>query len=443
MTIPEDVGRVLARLRGAGHEAWCVGGCVRDLLLGKEPQDYDVTTAALPEEVLTLFGEAALPTGLRHGTVTVHTEVRPIEVTTFRRDGAYLDGRHPSEVTFTPSLREDLARRDFTVNAMALGPAGQVVDLWDGQADLRRGILRCVGEPAVRFREDALRIMRCLRFSSVLGFSIEAGTGAALRENRDLLGAIAVERIRVEFEKLLCGKDAAPVLLGYPEVIAVFLPEIAPMVGFDQRSPYHCYTLWEHTVRAVEAAPAEALLRWVMLLHDAGKPDCFFTDAAGVGHFYGHPARSAEMAEVIGRRMKLPNDLRERVVTLVREHDRRIPSTERAVGRALRRLGEETFFQLMEVQRADNLAQVDQSRQGVIRETEALALAMLAAESCFSLGQLAIGGRELLALGYSGPAVGAELERLLDRVVDGKLPNEKEALTAQAERDRGSAKKKA
>ena len=180
-----------------------------------------------------------------------------------------------------------------------------------------------------------------------------------------------------------------------------------------------------------------------MLLHAVGKPDCFFTDAAGVGHFYGHPARSAEMAEVIGRRMKLPNDLRERVVTLVREHDRRIPSTERAVGRALRRLGEETFFQLMEVQRADNLAQVDQSRQGVIRETGALALAMLAAESCFSLGQLAIGGRELLALGYSGPAVGAELERLLDQVVDGQLPNEKEALIAQAERDRDSAKKKA
>ena len=242
--MPESVQTVLQKLESAGHEAWCVGGCVRDALLGRTPEDWDVTTSALPEETMALFGSHAFPTGVQHGTVTVRANHSSVEVTTYRLDGTYSDHRRPDTISFTRSLEEDLARRDFTVNAMAFSLRGELRDPFHGQEDLRRGMLRCVGDPDRRFGEDALRILRCLRFSAVLGFSVESATGKSLCRKRGLLRAIAVERIQAELLKLLCGGDAAKVLRAYPEVFGVFWPELLPMVGLDQRNPHHCYDVW-------------------------------------------------------------------------------------------------------------------------------------------------------------------------------------------------------
>ena len=278
--LSREVDAVLARLEDAGHAAYAVGGCVRDLLRGAVPHDWDVTTSARPEEVMALFPGRCIPTGLPHGTVTVRENHQSIEVTTFRADGPYDDGRHPRSVTFSTRIEDDLARRDFTVNAMALDRRGTLVDVFGGREDLARGVIRCVGEPDRRFGEDALRVMRALRFAACFGFSIGEETARGLRRSAPGLRRIAAERLREEMTKLLCGDGAAAVLLAYPEVIGVFLPEILPSVGFEQHNPHHCYTVWEHLVRSAAAVPPEPVLRWAMLLHDIGKPACFTRDAA-------------------------------------------------------------------------------------------------------------------------------------------------------------------
>ena len=430
MEIPENVRAVLNTLESAGHEAWCVGGCVRDALLGQSPGDWDVTTSALPEETLTAFGPRALPTGLKHGTVTVKTPEGLVEVTTFRIDGAYRDHRRPESVAFTRSLDEDLARRDFTVNAMARNLRGEVRDPFGGREDLRRGILRCVGDPDRRFQEDALRILRGLRFAAALGLEIEPGTAAALRRNREGLADVAAERIQTELFKLLPGKCAAEVLRGYPEVFGVFWPELLPMVGFGQRNRHHCYDVWEHTLHALAAVPEDLVLRCTMLLHDVGKPDSFTLDEQSVGHFYGHPAVSRELADRMLRRLKCGTEFRETVVRLVEWHDKDIPRTDKSIGRALRLLGEEDLRRLILVKRADNLGQAPAywDRQKELDKAEGILDKLLAEDACFSLKQLAVNGRDLLALGLSGPAVGAALEELLGKVTDGTLPNEREVL---------------
>ena len=430
MEIPENVQAVLKTLESAGHEAWCVGGCVRDALLGRSPGDWDVTTSAQPEETLGVFGPQGLPTGLRHGTVTVKTPEGPVEVTTYRVDGAYRDHRRPESVAFTRSLDEDLARRDFTANAMARNLRGELRDPFGGREDLRRGILRCVGDPDRRFQEDALRILRGLRFAAALGLEIEPGTASAIRRNRAGLADIAAERIQTEFFKLLPGKRAAEVLRGYPEVFGVFWPELLPMVGFDQRNRHHCYDVWEHTLHALAASPEDLVLRCAMLLHDVGKPDSFTLDEQGVGHFYGHPAVSREVADRMLRRLKCAAGFRETVVRLVEWHDKDIPRTDKSIRRALRALGEEDLRRLILVKRADNLGQAPAcwDRQKELDKAEEILDKLLAEDACFSLKQLAVNGRDLLALGLSGPAVGAALEELLGKVVDGTVPNEREAL---------------
>ena len=428
--IPESVQEVLRSLQDRGYEAWCVGGAVRDRLLGREPGDWDVTTSALPEETMAVFGDRAIPTGIKHGTITVRTDRGPVETTTFRVDGDYRDHRRPEEVTFTRSLEEDLKRRDFTVNAMALGLTGELRDPFGGQADLKAGILRCVGEPDRRFQEDALRILRGLRFAATLGFTLEPETRAAIRRNRELLGEIAAERIWAEVSRLLCGPHAAAVLRDYPEVFGVFWPELLPMVGFDHRNFHHIYDVWEHTLHALEAVPGDLILRLTMLFHDVGKPDCFSLDENGLGHFYGHPARSAQLADELLRRLRCDNETREMVVRLVDWHDRPIALTEQGVARALRRLGERDLRRLIQVKRADNLAQAPAywTRQQELDLGEQLLEQVLAQNACFSLKQLAVNGRDLLALGLRGPAIGETLEALLNRVVDGELPNDREAL---------------
>ena len=431
--IPQNVRDILLRLEGAGYEAWCVGGAVRDLLLGREPGDWDVTTSARPEAVLALFAPHALPTGLRHGTVTVGGG-RGVEVTTYRLDGDYLDSRHPDHVTFTASLREDLARRDFTVNAIAMDLRGQVSDPFGGREDLARGVLRAVGEPEKRFGEDALRILRGLRFAARLGFAIEPDTAAALHRCAPLLGRIAPERIREELLGILCGPDVLPVLLDYPDVLGVFLPELLPAVGFDQRSHYHCYDVWEHTARSVAAARPIPVLRCAMLLHDLGKPETFTVDENGQGHFYGHWRKSVELAEAILDRLRFDNRSKKTILTLVERHDAELPLSERAVRRNLARYGEETVRLLLEVKRADNLAQAEQfrDRQRLIDQWETLLDMVLGEGSCFSLKQLAVKGNDLLALGLQGPAVGKCLEELLELVMDGELPNDRAILLEYA-----------
>ena len=351
MQIPEFVKNVLDALETAGYEAWCVGGCVRDALLGRIPEDWDVTTSALPEETLRLFGSCAIPTGLQHGTVTVRSGSHSIEVTTYRVDGAYRDHRRPESVTFTCSLKEDLKRRDFTVNAMACDLRGELRDPFGGQEDLKAGILRCVGDPDRRFGEDALRILRGMRFAAVLGFGVEPATAKSIHRNKGLLANIAVERIWVELSKLLCGKSAAAVLREYPDVLGVFWPEVLEMVGFNQKNPHHCYDVWEHSLHAMEVVPSELVLRCSALLHDVGKPLCFTEDEAGIGHFYGHGAISRDTAEAMLRRLKTSNELRESVVRLVEWHDREIPRTEKGVRRALRHLGETDFRRLLALNR--------------------------------------------------------------------------------------------
>lgn len=438
--IPENVQAVLKTLEAAGHEAWCVGGCVRDALSGRRPEDWDVAASARPEETLAVFGSRAEPTGLKHGTVTVKTPGGPVEVTTYRVDGVYRDHRRPESVTFTRSIGEDLARRDFTVNAMARNLRGELRDPFGGREDLRRGILRCVGDPDRRFQEDALRILRGLRFAAALGLEIEPGTAAAVRRNREGLRDIAAERIQVEFFKLLPGKGAAAVLRGYPEVFGVFWPELLPMVGFGQRNRHHCYDVWEHTLHALDAVPGDVVLRCAMLLHDVGKPACFTLDEKGVGHFYGHPAVSRDLADKMLRRLKCGTAFRETVVRLVEWHDKDIPRTDKSIRRALRILGEADLRRLILVKRADNLGQAPAywDRQQELDKAEEILDRLLAGDACFSLKQLAVNGRDLLALGLSGPAVGKALEDLLEKAVDGVLPNDREALLEHVRKNRES-----
>ena len=430
--IPREVCVVLQTLERAGHEAYAVGGCVRDILMGKAPHDWDVTTSALPQETMALFDHFAIPTGLQHGTVTVRSGGLSCEVTTFRTDGDYPDHRHPAAVTFTRSLREDLARRDLTVNAMAMDVRGTLHDPFGGQADIRRRILRCVGEPERRFQEDALRILRTLRFSATLGFVIGEDTHRALRAQCGDLRYVAAERVREELTKLLCGADVLRVLLDDPQVLGVVLPEILPCVGFDQHNRHHCYDVWGHTAHAVAAAPPDPVLRWAMLLHDLGKPRCFTMDEQGVGHFHGHHRPSAEMAETVCRRLRFDKATARQICMLVRYHDRPIPLTEKAIRRAMNQLGAEGLRQLCTVKRADNLAQHPdyRSRQREIDEGEAIMDALLEKDACFSLKQLAVNGRDMAALGLEGPAIGRALQTLLEAVMDGETDNDRAALLA-------------
>ena len=436
--IPESVQKVLAALEASGYEGWCVGGCVRDLLLGRNPGDWDVTTNALPEETMSVFAGHAIPTGLQHGTVTVRQDHCSVEVTTYRVDGVYLDHRRPNSVTFTRSLEEDLQRRDFTVNAMALGLRGELRDPFGGREDLKNRTLRCVGDPDCRLNEDALRILRGLRFSAVLGFEIEEKSSESIHRNRELLREIAAERIQTEFLKLLSGPFAVNVLRAYPDVIGVFWPEILPMVGFDQKNHHHCYDVWEHTLHALEATPEDAVLRCAVLLHDIGKPQCFTVDEAGVGHFYGHGNLSRELADQMLRRLKWSTDFRETVIRLVDWHDRMVEPTEKGVRKALRRLGEQDLRRLIAVKRADNFGQAPEfrSRQQELDLGESILERLLEEDACFSLKQLEISGHDLLRLGLKGPAIGNTLEALLDSVVNGDLPNERQILLETAKKRR-------
>ena len=430
---PGDALRVVRCLNAAGHRAYFVGGCVRDSLLGLTPKDWDICTGAGPEAMAEVFaGWHVVETGLKHGTLTVMLNHRPYEVTTFRVDGAYTDHRHPDSVAFTGDLREDLRRRDFTVNAMAWHPEEGLVDLFGGQEDLKAGLIRCVGEPRARFGEDALRILRALRFAACYNLRIEDGTAAAMRAMAEDVRLVAGERIRAEMDRLLCGSAAETVLREYADVITAIFPALKPMVGFEQHSAWHRYDVWEHTVRAVQAIAPEPLLRWVMLLHDAGKPGTFTLDEKGAGHAYGHQKRSAEIAVQLFDGMHFDSRTRDRALLLIEKHDIPMPTERSSLLRLLNRYGEEVMRQLTAVHCADGKAKGTVAPEAMDRwagEMTGALDALLAERPCYTLAGLAVKGDDLIALGIApGKAIGETLRRLLEAVMDGIVPNEREAL---------------
>lgn len=437
IVLPGGAAALIDRLERAGYTAWAVGGGVRDSLRGETPHDWDVATSARPGELLRALGGLTVrPTGLKHGTVTVRADGADFEVTTYRVESAYSDGRHPDRVEFVDAIEDDLARRDFTINAMAWHPARGLCDPFGGQDDLRRGLIRAVGDPARRFTEDALRILRGLRFAARTGFAIEPATAWAMWDCAPLLDRIAAERIRDELCGLLAGRYAGRVLRAYPHLLARVLPELTPMFGHGQHNPHHKFDVWEHTVRAVEAAPCDPVLRMALLLHDCGKPACYTMDGKGIGHFYGHPAASAEIAAPLLERLRFSNADRARIERLVRFHDYPLGDDARTVRRRLARFGEDDFRALLLMKKCDATGQLThpENLAGLAR-TARLADEALAADACLSLRQLAVRGDDLLALGLRGPAVGAMLDRLLELVVGGELENDRAALLARAQRE--------
>lgn len=446
MEIPDKVTAVLDRLSDGGYEAYLVGGCVRDCLLGKEPADWDVAASATPEQISVCFsGMRVIETGLQHGTLTVLSGGLAVEITTYRIDGEYSDHRRPDSVKYASRLKDDLCRRDFTINAMAYNPSKGLIDYFGGQADLDKRIIRCVGDPLCRFDEDALRIFRAIRFASQLSFVIEDNTKTALLQKRVLLKQISSERIRIELIKLLCGANAQSVLFEYYHVIGEVIPEILPMIGFMQHSPYHIYDVWQHTLKAVEAVGADPVYKLTMLFHDIGKPTCYSEDQAGRGHFYGHADIGAKIADKVMTRLKFDNYTKDKVVTLIKNHSTEITTDEKIIKRRLNKLGEDVCTSLLKVIKADSMGKEPVSCKRALEEVEAMERALnliLEQKQCFSLKQLDVTGNDLIKIGVpEGKAVGAMLKLLLSKVINGDICNEKEEILSFVNhyiRDNGS-----
>ena len=437
MDMPKNVDTAINLLQSAGFEAYAVGGCVRDSLLGKTPNDWDITTSAKPEDMKSVFiNFHCIDTGIKHGTVTVVIDGEPLEITTFRLDGEYEDNRHPKSVTFTSDLGADLGRRDFTVNAMAYSKKTGTVDLFGGQNDLKNKIIRCVGDPDRRFNEDALRILRALRFASALDFEIEEKTAQSLLKNCALLGNISEERIAKELLKLVCGKGAKRILTDFAPVLFEILPELQPMYKNSHDNPHHCYDIYEHTLIAVESIDPDPTLRFAMLLHDCGKPAVKKFDENGVAHFYGHQRISAEISAQILARLKVSNKFRDEILFLVSNHDRwELYENTEKMPRYLSKFGLDGVLKLLKVMRADVLAQSPEYRYRLdqIADAEETAKNLAAQKPCLSLSELQINGRTLMDIGIpQGRKLGAVLAQLLDEVIDGVTKNTQEALTTRA-----------
>lgn len=437
MDMPKNVDIAINLLQSAGFEAYAVGGCVRDSLLGKTPNDWDITTSAKPEDMKSVFADFhCIDTGIKHGTVTVVIDGEPLEITTFRLDGEYEDNRHPKSVTFTSDLGADLGRRDFTVNAMAYSKMTGTVDLFGGQNDLKNGIIRCAGDPDRRFNEDALRILRALRFASALDFEIEEKTAQSLLKNRALLGNISEERIAKELLKLVCGKGAKRILTDFAPVLFEILPELQSMYKNSHDNPHHCYDIYEHTLIAVESIDPDPTLRFAMLLHDCGKPAVKKFDENGVAHFYGHQRISAEISAQILARLKVSNKFRDKILFLVSNHDRwELYENTEKMPRYLSKFGLDGVLNLLKVMRADVLAQSPEYRYRLdqIADAEETAKNLAAQKPCLSLSELQINGRTLMDIGIpQGRKLGAVLAQLLDEVIDGVTKNTQEALTTRA-----------
>ena len=429
---------IIEKLNNNGFKAYAVGGVVRDLLLKKPCDDIDVTTSALPDQILEVFSsDKKVLTGLKHGTVGIVAFGRLYEVTTFREDGEYKDNRHPEEVRFVNDVKGDLSRRDFTVNAMAFHPKEGYIDPFFGEEDLKNKIIRCVGEPDKRFKEDGLRILRALRFSSQLGFEIEENTSKAIFDNKELLKGISGERILIELKKTLLGKFVAKVMLKYKEVFAVIIPELTPTFGFEQQSIYHRYNVYEHIVHSIDKALPDAFIRLVLLFHDIGKPLCFSLDEKGRGHFYGHHKHSEEIAKKALKRLKVDKNTYFNALKLIELHDKVIKEDKSSVKQVLREIGEKAFLNLLKVQTADALAhtiKASNTRRTHINKIRNFYKEIKRNNECYSLKNLAVNGEDIKAMGYAGQKVGEILSKLLDAVISGE-PNQKEHLMGMVKND--------
>ena len=428
---------IINRLTENGFKAYAVGGCVRDLLRGKTPDDYDVTSSARPEQTLAVFKDLPVfTTGLKHGTVTVVYEKENFEVTTFRRDGDYSDGRRPDEVSFSCDIKEDLSRRDFTVNAAAYNYADGLIDPFGAQSDIKNGILRCVGDPTKRFAEDSLRILRLVRFCSTLGFAAAAETAAAAEKLRGGLKRVSGERIFTELTKTINGANATCALMQFKDIIFEVLPELAPCDNFDQKSPWHAYTVYEHIARSVGAADGDEAIKWCMLLHDCGKPECF-TQKDGVGHFYGHAAVSAKKAQAVFARLKFSSALKKRALFLIENHDYRINPDEKSVKKVLSKWGYSAFYDILKVRYADNFAQgtpFSERERSVTDELKLIADRVKARGDCVTLKDLAINGSDVIAMGAKPEKVGKILNNALSQVISGSIENDKQKLSEYIKR---------
>lgn len=438
IVLPKNVKLIIDILNKNNYEAFIVGGCVRDSIIGLTPNDWDICTNAKPEEIKKCFENFnTFDSGIKHGTISIVIDGEVYEVTTYRIDGTYSDNRRPDSVTFTSDITKDLSRRDFTINAMAYSEKNGLIDPYGGREDLSDKIIRCVGNPDFRFNEDALRIIRALRFASVYDFVIENETSESICKNADLLKNIAVERISVEFNKLLCGNGAEEILNKYRDVIAIFIPEIKPMFDYNQHTKHHNRDLWRHTTYSVKSIDNMPLLRMSMLLHDIGKPKACKRDEDGTCHFKGHPKYSAEMAGIILRRLKYSTDFIETCVTLIKYHDVRFNGSKRQLRHVMSAIGDKNVELLLKIQRADIMAQSDYKHK---EKLEKLNLAckvyeeILADKDCFTLKQLKINGNDIKKLGVTeGVKIGKILKILLSLVIEDKLKNEKSALFKKAE----------
>ena len=434
LEISENAKKAINMLNSAGYEAYVVGGCVRDMVMGNPASDFDITTSALPEETKEVFkSERIIETGLKHGTVTVLFDGEPLEITTYRIDGDYLDNRHPQSVSFTKNLENDLSRRDFTMNALVYNETDGVRDCFGGIPDIENKIIRAIGDPKKRFCEDALRILRGIRFAATLGFEIEENTKRAMLECKHLLHNISPERISVEINKLLLGKNVKNVILDNYEILGELCPEFIKMKGFNQQNRHHIYDVLEHTAVSVENVPAELRLRLAMLFHDTGKVHTFTTDERGEGHFYSHAQKSTDIARDYLNKYRYDNQTKDAVLSLVKHHDMVTELDEVLIKKRLNRMGKDAFLDLIKIQRADNSAQSPVFDRSAYFDTLEKMTKEIIAQSCFGLSSLAVNGRDMLALGFLGKAIGDTLNALLNEVMENKLPNEREALLKRAE----------
>ena len=439
INIPADANELIHTLQNNGHSAYIVGGCVRDSILGRIPHDYDICTSATPSEMLEIFKDRKIiETGLQHGTVTVVVNGEPYECTTFRIDGIYSDNRRPDTVTFTDKLVEDLRRRDFTINAMAYNDEEGLIDPFNGMRDIEYKKIDCVGSAKDRFGEDALRILRAIRFAAQLEFTIMPGTDWEIHKQYKNLENISIERINSEFCKIASSDDFCVELLLYKDVFSLFIPELKDMFDFPQNNPWHIWDVFRHTIHAVEYCDSDDLVvRLAVFFHDFGKPHSYQDGEDGIRHFKGHGKVSADMTDSIMKRLRFDNETKNNVVELVYYHDATFEVGKKYVKRWLNKIGGKQFRRLLQVKKADNKAQnleLSSVRIKELSEIEALIDEVLQEDECFSLKDLAVNGKDLIGVGYkSGKELGNTLNKLLQLVIDGDCPNEKEKLLQEAE----------
>ena len=430
--VPAPVNYIIQKLEECGYEAYIVGGAVRDSIMGRSIHDYDICTSAMPDEILKVFpNEEIIPTGLQHGTVTILINKEPFEVTTFRIDGDYSDNRRPDNVIFTRSLVEDLQRRDFTINAMAYNPKTGLIDPFNGMEDIKYKKIRCVGSAEDRFNEDALRILRAIRFEAQLGFAGLPETMFEIERQYDRLKNISIERINSEFCKIVASEQFCIELVLYPNVFSLFIPELKDLIGFQQNNPYHAYDVFNHTVHAIEKCESDDLVvRLAVFFHDFGKPHSYQDGEDGIRHFKGHGKVSAEITDSIMKRLRFDNETRNNVVELVYYHDATFEVGNKYVKRWLNKIGEKQFRRLLEIRKADIKGQkpdYEESRIEKVNNIENILEEILSEKSCFSLKDLAVNGydvKEVMKL-KEGKDIGYWLNEILKRVIDGELENNK------------------